>query len=87
MANEKKMVPGIDVGDRVKVTRPGFKTMTGKVVRNDEMSCEIDRDDIPMNCEFENPRGYKNALHVKRSPCKIHLFGTGNSDIMVEKIA
>jgi hypothetical protein len=75
MSNEKKKISGINIGDRVIVKRPGQKAMTGKVVRNDEMAFEVDRDDVPAH-----------VVDGKKVPYKIHIFGTGSSDIVVKKI-
>lgn len=83
---EEKFIPGINVGDLVRVTRGG-QVMTGVVVRNDASTCEINRDDVPAFKEYHNPKGYRYALRVEHTPQKIHIFGTGNADVRVEKIA
>lgn len=85
--NEKRFIPGIDVGNRVKVTRNGENSMTGRVVRNDEMSFEVERDDIPANLEYANPYGSRQELWVQHTAFNLQLFGSGNEDIKVEKIA
>ena len=84
MANEK-FIPGINVGDLVRVTRGG-QVMTGIVIRNDAITCEINRDDVPTFAEYKNPKGYMYALRVEHKPQKIHLFGD-RAGIKVEKIA
>jgi len=93
MADEKKMVPGINVGERVRVRRNGDQYwMTGEVIRNDDRLCEVVRDDVPPHKTYRNNGGSMTTLVVEEEPLHVYIFGENDAgyikdkNIRVEKI-
>ena len=77
MNAEKKIVPNINVGDRVQAHYQGCNApkMTGIVIRNDETCCIIRRDDVPEVRQYHNTGGRLCTVKSNVVPQCIYIFG------------